>query len=201
MSPRSQAPAPLDSPSYWRKLMAVTHPDRGHGDHELFVFLTALREQVEGCSRHREDGLEPAHHRYHDRARVPYDEALGFVDEHIMLTHRALSIAETVEEPFCGVLRLLVDYDDNVEHGGRALRQCRGATWCQVSYIAHLANMSKAERQRWYELCRSIPLSEALASHLINRLKDLGINLLTSPRRGCLLRWAEGARGEGVVVG
>jgi len=25
---------------------------------------------------------------------------------------RALSIAETVEEPFCGVLRLLVDYDD-----------------------------------------------------------------------------------------
>ena len=101
----------MDSPSYWRKLMAVTHPDRGHGDHELFVFLTALREQVEGCSRHREDGLEPAHHRYHDRARVPYDEALGFVEEYTMLTHRALSIAETVKEPFCDVLRLLVNYD------------------------------------------------------------------------------------------
>jgi len=168
--PRSSTPAPLDDRSYWRRLLASVHPDRG-GEHELFLFLTALREHVEGCSRQR-DGIHPAHNRgyHHDKDRVPYDEALGFVDEHTMLTHRALSIAETVEEPFCGVLRLLVDYD-NIEHGRRALKQCRGATWRQAGYIAHLSGVSKAERQRWHELCCSIPLSEALASHLINRLK------------------------------
>jgi len=150
--------------------MASVHPDRDGGDHELFLFLQGIREYVEECgSRHR-DVHDLVHHRGHARDRIPYDEALGFVDEHTMLTHRALSIAETVEEPFCGVLRLLVDYD-NIEHGRRALKQCRGATWRQAGYIAHLSGVSKAERQRWYELCRSIPLSEALASHLINRLK------------------------------
>jgi hypothetical protein len=111
LSPRTQAPASLDSPSYWRRLLATVHPDRG-GDHELFLFLQALKEHVGECgggsvselcsSRHRD------RHGHHDR--VPYDEALGFVDEHTMLTHRALSIAETVQEPFCGVLRLVVDF-------------------------------------------------------------------------------------------
>jgi hypothetical protein len=112
--------------------MATVHPDRT-GDHELFVFLTAVREHVEGCrgeSRYRDRVSEDrvAQCRGNDRRdRVPFDEALGFVDEHTMLTHRALSIAETVEEPFCGVLRPLVAYA-NVEHGRRALKQCRGAT-------------------------------------------------------------------------
>jgi hypothetical protein len=169
----------LDSPSpvYWRKLIAIAHPDRATGDHELFVFLTALREHVQGCIGHYVAELN-SHSRcresnggHDDRNdRIPYNEQLRFVDEHSMLTHRALSIAETVEEPFCGVLRLLVDYND-AEHGRRALRRCRGATWRQASYVACLASTSKGERLRWYELCRSIPLSEVLASHLTNRLR------------------------------
>jgi len=170
MPPRTKAPS-LKDRSYWRRLLATVHPDRG-GDHELFVFLQALKEHVEECAGGSVSKLCSSRHR--DRSdkqdRIPYDEALGYIDEHTMLTHRALSIAETVEEPFCGVLRLLVDYD-NIEHGRRALKQCRGATWRQAGYIAHLSGVSKAERLRWYELCRSIPLSEALASHLINRLK------------------------------
>ena len=151
MSPRTKAPAPLADRSYWKRLLSTVHPDRDGEDVELFHFLTALREHVQGCtsgsvtelhsSRYRDGG---AQHRHNDR--VPYDEALGYIDEHAMLTHRALSIAETVQEPFYDVLRKLCDYD-NVEHGRRASKQCCRATW------------------------RQIPLSEALAGHLITRLK------------------------------
>ena len=57
------------------------------------------------------------------------------------------------------------------KYGRRAFRQCRDATWRQASYVACLASTSEGERLRWYELCRSIHLSEVLASRLINRLK------------------------------
>src|SRR3954453_22982387 len=40
---------PLDDASYWRRLLATVHPDRDGGDAELFVFLTGLKEHVEGC--------------------------------------------------------------------------------------------------------------------------------------------------------
>jgi hypothetical protein len=43
-------PAPLDSPSYWRRLLATCHPDKPDGDHDLFIFLEGLREHVDGCT-------------------------------------------------------------------------------------------------------------------------------------------------------
>ncbi len=42
MVPKTATPAPLDSPSYWRRLKACVHPDREGGSEELFVFLCAL---------------------------------------------------------------------------------------------------------------------------------------------------------------
>jgi hypothetical protein len=94
--PRTQTPAPLTSPSYWRRLMATVHPDRDGGDHELFVFLTALREYVqEGIGNH-EPALQSSRQRESSATgstdRIPFDEQLGYVDEFVTLTMRALSV-------------------------------------------------------------------------------------------------------------
>jgi hypothetical protein len=102
--------------------------------------------------------------------RVPYDPALGAEDEFYLLTHRALSIGQTLEEPFRSLLLLLLDYCPT-DHGRRADKQALGATYKQLAYIAHLVPCSKAERVRWYEIARTIPLSETHASHILNSLK------------------------------
>jgi hypothetical protein len=55
-----------------------------------------------------------------------------------------------------------------------ALRQCRGASFKQLGYISHLAGLSKEQRGIWYEIARSVPLSEQHAHHLIGKLKESG---------------------------
>jgi hypothetical protein len=149
--------------------MAAAHPDRNGGDDSLFLFLTAVREHVEGC---RQPPVE-VHLGPNGAGRVPFDEQLGHPDEFVNLTLRALSIAERAENPFSGVLRLLLDCCPPAHGPGRrALRQCRGATYKQLAYIGHLVGMNSAERVRFYELSRSVPLSEAHAAHIIDSLKE-----------------------------
>lgn len=47
-----------DNPKMWRRLVACAHPDAG-GDHELFVWVTTVKEAV--CGGIEERGLgEPA---------------------------------------------------------------------------------------------------------------------------------------------
>ena len=43
-------PAPFEDRRMWRLLLAQLHPDAG-GDHELFVFACAVKEEV--CGRER----------------------------------------------------------------------------------------------------------------------------------------------------
>jgi hypothetical protein len=152
--------------------LAVAHPDRNDGDGELFVFLTALREHVESCSVavYQRPPVEHHHVGREDQDRVPYDAALGAEDEFWTLTHRALSIAQRVEEPFRSLLLLLMDFCPT-DHGRRADKQARGATYKQLAYIAHLVPCDKEERIRWYEICRTIPLAEAHATYVVNELK------------------------------
>jgi hypothetical protein len=173
MSPRTLT-APLDSPSYWRRLLATCHPDRVGGDHNLFIFLQALREHVEECRQERLSSCDDSSWRRgwssDTAARIPYDEQLGYADEHIVLTMRATSIGARSEEPFASVLALLLDCPSQ-EHGRPALRQCRGATYKQRAYSAHLVGIDRGQRTRWYELARSMPLSEQHVHHLIAHLK------------------------------
>jgi len=160
--------------------MATVHPDRDGGDAELFVFLAALREHVEECaggsvaelhsSRCRKRGRD--HGRDHDSDRIHYDAQLGYVDEFVMLTMRAISVGQHVEEPFRSILALLIDCGAT-DHGRRAARQCRGASYKQLAAIGHRFGMSKAERQRWYEVARSIPLSDQHAHHLLGKLQKV----------------------------
>src|SRR3954453_13302428 len=110
MTPRTLT-RPLDDASYWRRLLATVHPDRDGGDAELFVFFTALKEHVEGCraveplyggetASGPRPSSAPTERREHDEPdRVPYDPDYGGEDNHLMLTRRALSIAQELEEP------------------------------------------------------------------------------------------------------
>jgi hypothetical protein len=178
VSPRTSPLVALDDRSYWRRLLATVHPDRNDGDRELFVFLTALREHVEECG----EGPSPRLHRTgpywtggeDDRTggpeRIPFDEQLGYVDEFLVLTHRALSIRKREEEPYRSLLALLLDCPAT-DHGRRAERQCRGASYKQLAAIGHMVPLNKAERCRWYEIARSVPLSDAHASHILGELK------------------------------
>jgi hypothetical protein len=104
-----------------------------------------------------------------NHSRIPYEVALGAEDEFWTLTHRALSVGRSVEEPHRSVLALLIDCGA-VDHGRRADKQARGASYKQLALINHRVGMTKAKRQRWYEIPRRIPLSEAHAVHLITSL-------------------------------
>jgi hypothetical protein len=178
VSPRTTPLVALDDRTYWRRLLATVHPDRDGGDAELFVFLSALREHVASCrvkpvldsSRRREGSTKHSKQHDHGQDRIQFDASLGAEDEFWTLTHRALSIGQTVEEPFRSLLALLLDCGAT-NHGRRADQQSRGATWKQVAYTAHLAGFNAAQRSRWYEIARVIPLSEAHAAHIINSLK------------------------------
>jgi hypothetical protein len=50
--------APFEDHQMWRLLLARLHPDTG-GDHELFLFACALREEV--CGYGRPDAAEGGH--------------------------------------------------------------------------------------------------------------------------------------------
>jgi hypothetical protein len=184
MTPRTKPMVPLNDGRYWRKLMASVHPDRDHGDEELFKFLQSLREYVEGCMDASRGVCANANHDSHfatasnrhrgaDFAtpdRIPYDPALGAEEEFLTLTLRALSIGQREEEPYQSLLRLLLGYAPT-DHGRRADKQARGATYKQLAYVAHLAGLSTWERSEWYAIARSVPLAEAHAAYLIGELK------------------------------
>ena len=169
MSPRT-CTAALDDRSYWRRLLATVHPDREDGAHELFVFLSALREHVEECGGGSVSKLHSSRRREADGDRLLYDSSLGYVDEFVTLTLRALSVGQHVEEPYRWVLGHLIDCDAT-DHGRKAERQCRGASYKQLAAIGHKFGMSRAERCRWYEVARSIPLSDQHAHHILSKLQ------------------------------
>lgn len=175
-------PAPLDDRRYWWRLLAVAHPDRNGGDGDLFVFLTALREHVEGCCAGSFPNLERfAHANARANAtgtgeapeRVPFDPILSNADEFVRLTGRALEISGEVGEPFAAVLLLLVDLPAH-DHGRAVPRQSRGASYRQLARITHTLGWSKEQRVRWYRIAESVPLSCAHASHIILGLQKSG---------------------------
>jgi hypothetical protein len=129
LSPRTTPLVALTDRTYWRQLLAVAHPDRNDGDGSLFVFLTALQEHILECTavelsrRHDNFAASGKKERYsaEQPERVPYDAALSAEDEFYLLTHRALSIGQTLEEPFRSLFLLLLDYCPT-DHGRRADR-------------------------------------------------------------------------------
>jgi hypothetical protein len=173
---RTAAPARLDDRRMWRRVLAKVHPDAG-GDDETFVWLQNVRESICSCGN-RKSAPQPSRRRERSTThsteqaseRIPYDPSLGYVAEFVTLTMRALSVGLYVEEPYRLVLALLIDCAAT-GHGRPAERQCRGASYNQLAAIAHRFGMTKVERCRWYEVARSIPLSDQHAHHLLSRLQ------------------------------
>ncbi len=86
------------------------------------------------------------------------------------ITRRALRVADDLEEPYAGVLRLLADFDP-ASHGRPQLQERKGATYRQLAAIGHTVGLDKAARVHWYEIAKSIPLSQRHAGHILSKLK------------------------------
>ncbi len=160
----------------WKRVVARCHPDSG-GDSETFVWAMATREAIcggaLGASASSIPRYEHEDHRSRrreastsDAERVPFDASMDFEG----LTDRAIAMASTVGEPYSLLLRSLADCRPTAE-GPLHAQQRRGATYKQLAAIGHAVGMSKAERTRWYEVARSVPLSQRHAGHILGRLK------------------------------
>lgn len=174
MSPRTLT-RPLDDHSYWRRLLATVHPDRDEGDHELFVFLTAVREYVEGCINENPDGgpdlsrspWQEPRQETDNKDRIPYPPDADFDAG----TREALCMAEELGafHVYGGVLTMLADCTSEERY---AHRESRGASYRQLAAIGHTVGMSAPERSAWYALAKSIPLADRHAGHILGRLKS-----------------------------
>lgn len=162
--PRTATASPTDR-RLWRLLLARMHPDAG-GTDELFVWAQGLREVLDedaptrracgSCSSAASPAAE-------EPERIPFDAGL----DPVALTRRALSLVDELEFPCSALLRLLSNY---VPSGTRP-QDLRGATYRQLAAMAHEAGMSHAERQGWYRVAESVPLSQAHAQHILSRIK------------------------------
>jgi hypothetical protein len=166
------ATLPVTEPAMWKKLLAKVHPD-ADGDHELFIWAMNLRELVcEGGFRPPPAEASPPPPpppppRTADRDRVPFDRSADFTK----LTWRALQIAEDEDIPliFAKLLQLLMDCEEAL-FGKQRDQQHLGASYKQLTLIAHKVRMTKDQRQQWYRLAERVPLSMRHASHIISRM-------------------------------
>ena len=156
---------PPDDKKMWRKLIALTHPDRG--DHEHCIWTQNVREHVcKGVTAPwPQPKPEPKPSTVYEDGRVPFpsDSIFG------VLTATAIERAGAVSTLYGRLLPLLRDCytTTHLPH-----EEQRGASYKRLAHIAHLIGMSKSERIEWYRVAESIPLSERHAGHIIKRLKE-----------------------------
>jgi hypothetical protein len=157
----------------WRKLLRVAHPD-STGSHELFIWTRAFFEHVAGTSipedppRLRRD--PPKHKRTGDR--VDFHLAYEY-DSHEQLTEHAVAMAEETREPYASLLEHLRDCYPSVP-SDYTLRRAEniGATYKQLAYIDHLANLSDTRRMARYRLAEEVPLSQRHAGHILQSYEE-----------------------------
>jgi hypothetical protein len=161
---------PFHDRSMWRCLVGRSHPDAG-GDHELLIWTVATRDAICGGEKPKRERREQPFRKQEASTsgageRVPFNEFSDFE----VLTDRALSMAESVAEPYGFLLTQVADCYP-AEDGPLYDQQHRGATYRTLAAIGHTVAMSKAERVGWYRIAETIPLSQRHASHILSRLK------------------------------
>jgi hypothetical protein len=171
--PRTLAPAPPTDRRFWRLLFKVVHPDAHGGSHELFLWCTALFEHVAG------DYVEPLPPRARRQPpphptsgeRVDFTRALNY-RSFVYLTRAAVAMADKVEEPYAGLLRLLEDCHPAAPSDiGLTRQEQQGCTYRTLAAIGHQAGMNTVQRGRWYRVVESVPLSQRHGGHILSKLK------------------------------
>jgi len=171
---------PLNGKSMWRrKALTRAHHDGG-GEHDLFVWIQAVRDAMcngggtaaEHHPPRREPRSEPPSKPepkiVHEDGRVPFPEVADFEQ----LTAKALEVAG--RDPSDAIARILVLLDGCVSLPSLYREESRGATYRQCAYAARLSGLSYEQRQAWYRACEFVPLSQRHLGHLIQRLKEEG---------------------------
>ena len=100
-----------------------------------------------------------------DRSRVRFTPDLEFE----VLTDKALRLACTHKHDIYGRPLSLLSDCHPLSH--LRYKEQLGATYRQLAAIAHGVGMTYEERQHWYSLAASIPLSERHAGHILGKLK------------------------------
>ncbi|MDP9484715.1 MAG: hypothetical protein M3Q49_02795 [Actinomycetota bacterium] len=153
---------------------ARAHPDAG-GDHELFVWVTTVKDAVcKGIEAPRVE-YEPRPYESPRRPTTPPADAAERVlfspfEDFDALTQKILLVAEEIAGPYGRLLRLIGDCHAVLD-GPLYRHQYRGASYKQLAAIAHVAGMKKPERIRWYRLAESLPLPQRHAGHILSKLK------------------------------
>jgi hypothetical protein len=158
----------------WRRLAARAHPDAG-GDHELFIWIGAVRDVVCNSSLRGAASPEPEYHptrrreasTAQDPARVPYppSETADFA----ALTARAVAMVEEIGGIHGALLKMLADCE--VPPSTTGAWEQRGASYKSLAAIGHRVGMTKPERVQWYSIAEAVPLSQRHAGHILSKLQ------------------------------
>lgn len=153
----------VDDKKMWRKLVALTHPDRG-GDHELCIWAQNVREHVCKDVTAPRPQPRPETRTVHEDGRVPFPAGSNFEK----LTAAAIERAGAVGDRYGQLLLLLEDCCplNHLVH-----EEQRGASYKRLAAIGHMIGMTKVERIGWYRVAESVPLSDRHAGHILSRLK------------------------------
>jgi hypothetical protein len=122
-----------------------------------------------------------------DKARIIYphpEEIYRFLERLFdEATDRALGASRTYdEEKIADLLGMLAGatYPDDPQSS-------EGATYKSLAHVAHLYGLTKEQRSKWYDVAKSIPLSQAHVSYITNNVRG----------RNRLLEEAESLLGKG----
>lgn len=153
--------------SMWRKLRAKCHPDSG-GQHELFIWVDELREQVSilawKLESHADEYKKIIQENQELRERLaeyescsaPYDDE----PEESEIIRRISSLRRCHRDALIP-LQEWAETWESIDSSGPA-------TGKQIAYIAHLYGMDNGERYDFYDVCESIGLSKNGAGWLIS---------------------------------
>ncbi len=107
-----------------------------------------------------------------DKARINYphpEEVYRFLERMFdEATDRALNLSRTYDEEktadLLGMLEGIVYPDD--------LQSSEGASFKSLAYVAHLYGLTKEQRSEWYDVAKSIPLSQAHLNYITRNVQE-----------------------------
>lgn len=186
--------ASVNDSRMWRRLLACAHPDQG-GDHELFLWAQAVREEIEsptpvaaglGASfgfgmytssrptspapRRKPRPKDRSAPENRSQERVAFDTDLTF-DE---ITARAIELADGLSaESYGRIMRLLEGYSHPAGNPDLESEAATGAAYWRLADIGHAFDLDGYGRGGLYKIARDAPLSGCHARYLLAEVQRL----------------------------